>query len=48
MGFSCFKSLLVIAFGAFSMLLSIPVFSQHENGNNQAEKQEGNDEKKQK
>jgi len=48
MGFSCFKSLLVIVFGAFSMLLSIPVFSQHENGNNHAEKQEGNDEKKRK
>jgi F-type H+-transporting ATPase subunit a len=48
MGFSCFKSLLVIVFGAFSMLLTIPVFSQHDTGNNHVEKQEGNDEKKQK
>jgi len=48
MGFSCFKSLLVIAFGAFSTLLSVPVFSQHENGNNHSEKQETNNEKKQK
>ena len=38
MGFSSFKSLLVIAFGAFSMLLSIPVFfAAWDNGNNHAE-----------
>ena len=48
MGFSCFKSLLVIAFGAFSLLLSVPVFSQHEDGHKHSEKQDPNHEKKQK
>ena len=46
MGFGRFKSLLVIAFGAFLLLPSIPLFSQPENGKKDHEKHEANHEKK--
>jgi len=48
MGFGRFKSLLVIAFGAFLLLPSIPLFSQPENGKKDHEKHEANHEKKEK
>src|SRR5688572_3718872 len=48
MGFTRFKSLLVIVFAAFFALLTLPGFSQHENEDKHAENQEANHEKKQK
>ena len=48
MGFSRVKSLLFIAFGAFLLLVSIPLFSQHDKGNNHDEQPGANHENEQK